>query len=259
MKIYIPKIPKIFSPIFQLKSSIERETILMATIFIFKGISIKTLRVLPGVLLITVFLFIISNKSYASCDCSQGSNSIYMVGTEYIAQSCPSDPPSENTTYNYLIYGVDCKYNTHVTNWSFQGSMSLSPGSLSGFGVYQGYRVLRNTSGTHIYHVHPNFTGQISGVNFAGLAPGVYYADIDRYCCNLPNNTYSCSNSLPVDSDGDGFADCIDNCPDNSNPDQGPCPLPDSDGDGIPDKDDLDNQNTEDKDLGKKPKPCPVP
>ena len=81
--------------------------------------------------------------------------------------------------------------------------------------VNQGYRVLRNTSGTHIIGVSPNFQGVIAGVNFAGLAPGVYYGDLDEYCCHLPGNVYACSSSLPDDKDDDGWPVCFD-CDDNN-------------------------------------------
>ncbi len=173
--------------------------------------------------IIVISIFWTSPAALADCSCQKGSNGISSFGMEYLATQCPVEPPSDNHYYHYLIYAVRCPGST-IHNYASYGDTNAPPGGLGSHLADRGYRVLRNDSGTHLLAVNHYFNGTIAGVNLSNLAPGIYYADLDQTCCNLPGNSYSCPASLPDDLDGDGYSVCFD-CNDNNADLTTECPV----------------------------------
>lgn len=168
-------------------------------------------------------LLLLAGRGFADCNCTVGANGIYVLGFELVATACPSDPPSDTRVYTYLVNPLNCEGNT-LRKYSTYGDVMASPAQLIGFYISQGYRVLRNPSGTHLIAVQKGkypFTGFVSGVNMSTAAAGVYYAtppaSLDQYCTARP----------VADQDGDGIPDCLEQ-PELSPPSNFGqiCPLP---------------------------------
>jgi len=147
----------------------------------------KNIKISFMILLILDMLAV--TPAFADCTCNKGSGTS-ILGLEYVATECPVEPPSENHYYHYVIYAVECP-GAAIQNYAFYGDTNAPPGGFCNYLVSQGYRVLRNSSGTHLFAVSRYFNGIISGVNLSGLTPGTYYADLDQLCCNHPGNSYS--------------------------------------------------------------------
>jgi len=173
----------------------------------------KFLKEKPGNLLwiIGVYLFVAfqAQVTRADCGCQIGSNGIYVMGYEFIATGCPSDPPSDNTNYRYLINPINCVGNK-ITKFTSYGDTTGTPASIISFYISNGYRVLRNPSGTHLLLIQNKsnpFTGIVAGINMAVTPAGVYYTNpaenLNEYCTAFP---------LP-DQDNDYFPDCLDCAP----------------------------------------------
>ena len=145
-------------------------------------------------------------QSFADCSCTVGANGIYALGLELVATTCPADPPSDNRVFTYQVNPLKCEGNT-IRNYSTYGDITASPAQLIAYYISQGYRVLRNPSGTHLIAVQKGsypFTGFVSGVNMSTAAAGVYYStpasSMDQYCTARP----------VADQDGDGIPDCLE-------------------------------------------------
>ncbi len=154
-----------------------------------------------------IFFLLTPNVVSANCSCSVGSNGIYVLGYEFIAKACPSDPPSDDTSYIYLVYPVNCMGGT-ITKYTSYGDIQGSPNSLLTFYTSKGYRVLKNPSGTHIIAVQNGnypFTGHVSGVQIGNSPAGLYATtnpdSMNQFCTPV---------SSLADEDGDGFPDCLD-------------------------------------------------
>ena len=163
-------------------------------------------RFTQNVLLATSLLLFCPMQSFADCSCTVGSNGIYVVGFELVATTCPPNPPSDNRVYTYLVNPLNCEGNT-IRNYSTYGDTTASPAQLIAYYVSQGYRVLRNPSGTHLIAVQKGkypFTGFVAGINMSTAAAGVYYtspaSSMDQYC----------TIRTVADQDGDGIPDCLE-------------------------------------------------
>ncbi len=152
-------------------------------------------------------------NSFADCTCQIGSNYISIIGFELIATNCPTEPFSDSQYFTYLMNPIKC-YGSSIYNYSRYGDTSGSVSSVISYFVSQGYRVLRNPSGTHLLAVQKGnypYTGTIAGVAMAGLSPGVYYTDpaeqLNEFCTDHPIQ----------DNDNDGAPNCLDCAPEDSN------------------------------------------
>lgn len=153
-----------------------------------------------------VFLALPPSSGHADCSCTVGSNGVNIIGFELIATQCPVPPFSDSKVYTYLVNPIQCS-GTALYKYSTYGDTMGSPAALINFYVSNGYRVLRNPSGTHLIVVQGGrypFNGSISGVNLASAGAGVYYAtpatSIDQYCTARP----------VADQNQDGIPDCLE-------------------------------------------------
>jgi hypothetical protein len=142
----------------------------------------------------------------ADCTCTTGSNGVNIVGLELMATQCPGKPYSETQTYTYRMNPLRCE-GAKLSSYSSYGDTTGSPQALVNYLTNNGYRVLRNESGTHLLAVQKGsaaFIGSVSNVNMATAGAGVYYANpissMDQYCTEKP---------LP-DQDQDGIPDCLE-------------------------------------------------
>lgn len=153
-----------------------------------------------------VLTFLFPKVSVADCGCQLGSNQIYVVGYEYIAQSCPPNEPSDSTYYIYIVNAINCK-GSKITYFASYGDLSGTPASIISYYTSQGLRVIRNPSGTHLIVVQNGqypFTGEIAGISMAEKPAGVYSSspaeNVNELCTTV---------TLP-DQDGDSYPDCLD-------------------------------------------------
>ncbi len=185
---------------------------------------------------------------YGDCSCLRGSNDIYSIGLEFVANSCPNTPYSDDDGYNYAYSEVECS-----------GSMSIpglvtslvlidlngpwKPGEMINSYASSGHKVIRNHSGTHIIMIRNDsnplnrFSGTIAGVNIVwsdndDVDDNIYETDpedkFNEYCSG-----FFYTGSLFV-LDTDKFPDCLDCVPDDPNygvclkeeNNLGPCPEP---------------------------------
>ena len=168
--------------------------------------NIFSLYLRKGVLLSLSLLWFFPLHSYADCTCKVGSNGINILGFELVATTCPPTPPSDTKVYTYLVNPVNCEGNV-IKNYSTYGDTTASPSQLINWYISQGYRVLRNPSGTHLIAVQRGrypFTVFVSGVNMSTAPAGVYYStpatSMDQYCTSKPL----------ADQDKDGIPDCLE-------------------------------------------------
>lgn len=159
-----------------------------------------------GFFFLAFLALVLPHPCLADCSCTIGSNGIYIIGFEMTATQCPVTPFSDTRTYVYLVSPIRCN-GTTFDKYASYGDTMASPQQLISYYVNNGYRVIRNESGTHLLIVQRGtypFTGSVSGVSMATAAPGVYFStpvtSMDRYCSEKP---------LP-DQDQDGIPDCLD-------------------------------------------------
>lgn len=186
-------------------------------------------------IIMPLIFLMMPNSSIADCSCQKANPYSTFIGSEYMATSCPST----NDLYYYINNAIECPGTTISIYASWGDTPMLSPDQLSNFIVSQGYRVLRNVSGTHMMSIHTNFQGTVAGVNMAGKPVGIYYTDpvenFDSFCTwsgpncdNCPDDPdktepgeCDCGNP-ETDGDGDGDIDCIGKEQNRGNP---PCPT----------------------------------
>jgi hypothetical protein len=161
-----------------------------------------------GILFI-LCVFIVPRLSEAACSCT-GSG---QIGLEIIATSCPADPPSDSHTYYYVWKNIECRGNSIVKTGDFGGDY-YTPKRLEEMWTANNYKIVRNSSGTHMFTAMPSFTGTVEGESFSN---SIKTSDkIDKYCVYFPSD-------LP-DADGDGFIKCLD-CNDNNSSLNIECPT----------------------------------
>jgi hypothetical protein len=146
-------------------------------------------------ILLLFCVFIAPNLSEAACSCT-GSG---QIGIEIVATSCPADPPSDSHTYYYVWKNIECKGNSIVKTGDFGGEY-YTPKRTEQIWTGYNHKILRNSSGTHMFAAIPSFTGTVEGESFSS---SIKTSDkMDKYCVYFPAD-------LP-DSDVDGFINCLD-------------------------------------------------
>lgn len=160
---------------------------------------------------IAIFLYgfgLFPQQVRADCSCQLGSNQIYIIGYEYKATSCPQEGASytDTTGSNYYLMDFIICQGGKITRYASYGDALNPPGTLIAYHTNQGAKILTNPTGTHIIAAlktsYP-FSGVIAGKSVTEIVPSTPYASetLNQYC--------NYSGSL-VDTDGDGFIDCLD-------------------------------------------------
>lgn len=173
------------------------------------------------VFLVSLVLISISNVQLvsAACSCSIGSNGISIIGVIFQARSCPND----SGTFTYDGYLVSCN-GSSIYHWNYSlEDLSGTPEKVIGYKYpsTHGDVILRNPEGTNLIFIEdgpssaPRFNGTIEGVSISDKSPGtVYQASpperLDKYCIPLYSQNMN-------DTDGDGYPDCLDCDPLDSN------------------------------------------
>jgi len=151
---------------------------------------------------------LLAQTSRADCSCQIGSNQIYIIGYEYKATSCPQDGASYTNTSgsNYYLMDMIICQSGKITRYASYGDALNSPGTLIAYHSSQGAKILTNPTGTHIIVVMKtsySFNGVIAGKSVSEIVSTTPYVNesLNQYC----NYTGSL-----VDTDADGFIDCLD-------------------------------------------------
>ncbi len=72
------------------------------------------------IVVVWVSSLLLPTLSAADCSCQIGSNWASILGIEYIADTCPVDPPSDDQPYHYINYATKCS-GSAVVNYAFYG------------------------------------------------------------------------------------------------------------------------------------------
>ena len=174
-----------------------------------------------------------------ACSCSPGSMGTN-IGIEYVA--CGTNT-ADNEVVTYTVHNnILCSgSNFYKPGYYYSYTQNGTPGGTANWLAGNGaYRVFK--TGSHILAIHKNFRGEICGVRVTDYPFGVVHNDVITCCPHI----FPPSGEEGNDRDADGVVDCIDNCPDDPNPDQGPCPDP------------LDSADTKDKEFGTDINDCKI-
>src|ERR1039457_3073345 len=119
-----------------------------------------------------------------TCDPKGG---IWNFGMEWEADTCVPKDMTADTSIHLVNTALVCT-NSIVQKFSALGDNSLGepPSFFINSAVSQGYRVFRNTEGTHIMIVDPRYTGLIAGKDITAYAPGQVYTDFFKRGFVLP-------------------------------------------------------------------------
>jgi len=182
-------------------------------------------------ILYTTAVLCFMQKAAFACSCSPGSGGT-IIGAEYVAcgTNIADDDVVTYTVHNNILCSSSDFYKPpYYSNYTLR----ISPGGLANYLAANGtFRVFK--TGSHILAISSSFRGEICGVQVTNYPFRVVHNDVITCCPHI----FSPLGEETDDRDGDGVVDCIDNCPDDPNPDQGPCPDP------------LDTADTDDKEFG---------